>query len=60
MITRKSCMVDNTRCNVSRGSYLWDIHFDQLMSRAFSRMYIIRICKYYLFSKKELHGSSVP
>ena len=30
------------------------MHLDELMSKAFSRMYIIRICKYYGFSRKEL------
>ncbi|CAB4017346.1 Hypothetical predicted protein [Paramuricea clavata] len=33
---------------------MWDMHLDELMSKACSRMYIIRICKYYGFSRKEL------
>ena len=33
---------------------MWDMHLDELMSKAGSRMYIIRICKYYGFSRKEL------
>ncbi len=33
---------------------MWDMRVDELMSKACSRMYVIRICKYYGFSVKEL------
>ena len=32
----------------------WDNHFNKIMSKAGSRMYILRVCKYYGFSKKDL------
>ena len=32
----------------------WDIHFNEIISKAGSRMYILRVCKYYGFSKKDL------
>ena len=33
---------------------MWDLQMNELMSRACSRVYIIRTCKYYGFSSKEL------
>ena len=30
----------------------WDNHFNEIISKAGSRMYILRVCKYYGFSKK--------
>ena len=33
---------------------MWDLQMNELMSRACSRLYIIRTCKYYGFSSKEL------
>ena len=30
----------------------WDLHFQEIMSKACSRMYIVRVCKYYGFQKK--------
>lgn len=32
----------------------WDTHIDYLLSKASSRLYILRICKYYGYSKKNL------
>ncbi|CAH3159379.1 unnamed protein product [Porites lobata] len=32
----------------------WDIHIDYLLSKASSRLYIIRICKYYGYSIENL------
>ena len=32
----------------------WDLHIDSLLSRAASRLYILRICKYYEYSKDQL------
>ena len=32
----------------------WDIHIDYLLSKASSRLYIIRICKYYGYSSENL------
>ena len=32
----------------------WDNHFNEIISKAGSRMYILRVCKYYGFSKKDL------
>ena len=32
----------------------WDLHIDSLHSRAASRLYILRICKYYVYSKDQL------
>ena len=32
----------------------WDLHIDSLLSRAASRLYILRICKYYGYSKDQL------
>ncbi len=25
----------------------WDVHFDEMISKAAGRMYILRVCKYY-------------
>ena len=33
---------------------IWDMHFDELMIKACSRMFIIWTCKYYRFSRTEL------
>ena len=32
----------------------WDLHIDSLLSRAASRLYIFKICKYYGYSKDQL------
>ena len=32
----------------------WDNHFNEIMGKAGGRMYILRVCKYYGFSKKDL------
>ena len=32
----------------------WDTHIDYLLSKASSRLYILRICKYYGYSKENL------
>ena len=32
----------------------WDLHVDSLLSRTASRLYILRICKYYGYSKDQL------
>ncbi|CAH3031607.1 unnamed protein product, partial [Pocillopora meandrina] len=32
----------------------WDTHIDSLLSKASSRLYILRICKYYGYSKENL------
>ena len=32
----------------------WDLHVDSLLSRAASRLYILRICKYYGCSKDQI------
>ena len=32
----------------------WDNHFNEIISKAGSSMYILRVCKYYGFSKKDL------
>ena len=33
---------------------MWDLQLDKIMSKAYSRLYIIRTCIYYGFSRKEL------
>ena len=32
----------------------WNTHFDHMLSKASSRLYILRVCKYYGYSKEEL------
>ena len=32
----------------------WDLHIDSLLSRAATRLYILRICNYYGYSKDQL------
>ena len=32
----------------------WDRHFEEMLSKASERMYILRVCKYYGFSAKQL------
>ena len=32
----------------------WDTHFDYVFSKASFRLYILRVCKYYGYSKEEL------
>ena len=32
----------------------WDTHFEQMLEKASSRLYILRICKYYGYSLQEL------
>ena len=32
----------------------WDMHFHKLISKASSRMYIIRVCKFYGLSREQL------
>ena len=32
----------------------WDLHIDSLLSRAASRLYILRVCKYYGYTKVQL------
>ena len=32
---------------------MWDLQLDEIISKAYSRLYIIRTCKYYGFSRKE-------
>ena len=32
----------------------WDRHFEEMLSKASERMYIIRVCKYYGFTAKQL------
>lgn len=32
----------------------WDLHVDSLLSRAASRLYILRVCKYYGYTKDQL------
>ena len=32
----------------------WDLHIDSLLSRAASRLYILRVCKYYGYTKYQL------
>ena len=37
----------------------WDIHIDNMLSKANSRMYVLRVCKSYGYSKVELNNSRV-
>ena len=52
-ITRKSELkllgvtVNEDPCN-------WDVQFENMLSKATSRLYILRVCKYYGFSLQEL------
>ena len=55
MIVRKSWL-KILGVTFQENSSMWDMHLDELMSKACSRMYIIRICKYYGFSRKEVWG----
>ena len=32
----------------------WDTHFDHMLGKASSRLYILRVCKYYGYSREEL------
>ena len=32
----------------------WDMHFNEIMSKAGSKMYILRVCKYYVFTIEDL------
>ena len=32
----------------------WDKHFEEMMKKASSRMYILRVCKHYGFSMQQL------
>ena len=32
----------------------WDLHFEELINKAISRMHIMRVCKYYGLSVKQL------
>ena len=32
----------------------WDIHFEEMLKKTSERMYILRICKYYGFTKEQL------
>ena len=32
----------------------WDLHIDSLLSRAASRQYVLRVCKYYGYTKDQL------
>jgi len=32
----------------------WDVQFENMLSKASSRLYILRVCKYYGFSLQEL------
>ena len=53
MITRKSWL-KILGVTFQENPIMWDLQFDELMSKACSRLYIIRTCKYYGFSRKEL------
>ena len=33
----------------------WDLHFDEMISRAAGRLYILRVCKYYGMSINQLN-----
>ena len=35
-------------------SYNWDTHFDQMITKASSRLYFLRVCKFYECSSQEL------
>ena len=37
----------------------WDLHVNDLLSRASSRMYIMRTCRSYGYSKEQLTGKEV-
>ena len=37
----------------------WDIHIDNMLSKASSRVYILRVCKSYGYSKVQLNNSLV-
>ena len=32
----------------------WDVHIDSFLSRAVNRLYILRVCKYYGYTKDQL------
>ena len=32
----------------------WDLHFDKLLRKASSRLYILRVCKYFGYLKQQL------
>ena len=53
MITRKSWL-KILGVTFQENPTMWDLQMNELMSRACSRLYIIRTCKYYGFSSKEL------
>ena len=37
----------------------WDIHFEEMLKKASGRMYILRVCKYYGFTTKQLEFQSL-
>ena len=54
MITRNSWLKILGVTFQENNPTMWDLQMNELMSRACSRLYIIRTCKYYGFSSKEL------
>ena len=49
MITRKSWLkILDVTLQEKPGN--WDMHFSETMSKAGTKMYILRVCKYYGFS----------
>ena len=46
MISQQVCLSQDP-CN-------WDVQFENMLSKASSRLYILRVCKYYGFSLQEL------
>ena len=40
-------IIEKNRC-------CWDLHFDKLIAKAISRLYILRVCKFYGYSQDQL------
>ena len=53
-IEGKECGLKRLEITFHEDPYNWDLHFDSLLSRAASRLCILRICKYYGYSKDQL------